>query len=218
MRLAHVNDQSTLVKSIRRAREGENGALAELFEFYRDHLRRMVCFRFDHRLASRVSPSDVIQEAYIDAAKRLSHFDGHDPTAFFVWIRQITGQTMVDIHRRHIAYQNRDVRREAAAHPTNPSQSTAWCITARLFSQTSSPSMKAQRSEMEDLLKQGISRMDPIDREVLALRHFEELTNNEVARVLGLKPTAATNRYFRAIQRLKKIMDHLRDSCVLSKK
>lgn len=190
-----------------RVRAGDERALAELFSHERDRLWRMVQARLDRRLRGRVDPDDILQEAYLDATRRISHFAAEPVMSFFLWLRLIVGQTLVDVHRRHLEAQKRDAGRDVSmGRGANPGASSA-SLAGYLVAHLTSPSQAAIRAEMEDQLGRAIDSLDPIDREVLVLRHFEELTNGEVAEVLGLQVKAASIRYVRAVARLKVILD-----------
>ncbi len=190
-----------------RVRRGDERALAELFSAERDRLWRMVQARLDRRLRGRVDPDDILQEAYLDATRRIAHFANEPDMSFFLWLRLIVGQTLVDVHRRHLDAQMRDAGRDVSiARGASPGASSA-SLAGHLVAHLTSPSQAAIRAEMEAQLGQAIDSLDPIDREVLVLRHFEELTNGEVAQVLGLQVKAASIRYVRAIARLKTILD-----------
>jgi RNA polymerase sigma-70 factor (ECF subfamily) len=190
-----------------RVRLGDERALADLFSMERDRLWRMVQARLDRRLRGRVDPDDILQEAYLDATRRIAHFSSEPSMSFFLWLRLIVGQTLVDFHRRHLETQMRDAGRDVSiARGGSPGASSA-SLAGYLVAHLTSPSQAAMRAEMEAQLGQAIDRLDPIDREVLILRHFEELTNSEVAEVLGLQQKAASIRYVRAVARLKAILD-----------
>ncbi len=180
-------------------------AVGELFSTYRDRLMRMVRFRLDPRLSGRVDPDDVLQEAYLEIARRIQDYTDQPTVPLFVWMRQITWQVMVDIHRRHLVAQARNINQEASRAPNFGATSVS--LAARLVGQLTSPSQIAIREERLAHVREALDEMDEIDREVLALRHFEQLSNNEVAEVLGLQKAAASNRYIRALARLKKILD-----------
>jgi len=188
-----------------RVRHGDATALAALFAHHRERLWRMAAFRLDSRLRGRVDPDDVVQEAYLDAAKRLRHYEGDSPTALFVWLRLIAAQTLVGVCRRHLGAARRDVGREVALGGPAP-QATSASLAIQLVGDFTSPSGAAVRAETLGAVERAIDGMDPIDREVLALRHFEELTNGEAAAVLGIQPKAASIRYVRALRRLKAIL------------
>lgn len=190
-----------------RLRDGDEQALAELFTMHRERLRRMVEFRMDRRLQGRVDASDIVQEAYIDASQRVRHYARKPEMSSFVWLRQIATQRLIDVHRRHLDAQMRDARQEVSIHRGDLAGTTSASIAAELAGQFASPSQLAIHAELLDQLEDALESMDPIDREVLALRHFEELTNNEVAQVLDITKSAASNRYVRALGRLKSVLE-----------
>ena len=192
---------------IARLRTGDHSALAELFDRHREKLRRMVQLRLDPRLAGRVSTSDVLQEAYIDALKRVEHYFEKPDQAFFGWLRLVVGQRIADVHREHLA-QKRNASRDVPMHGGAPGADSA-CIAALLLGSITSPSHAAARNESLVRLEAALEQMDPIDREVLALRHFEELSNTETAEILGIEPPAASKRYVRALARLKQTLESL---------
>lgn len=189
-----------------RVKNGDQAAFAELFTLYREKLRRMVLFRLDQRLAGRVSASDVLQEAYIDAVRRVEHFFEKPDQSFFGWLRLIVGQRLADLHREHLA-RKRDAGREVSMNAGSDRGTDSMCIAAAIAGAISSPSHAARRHESQQLLEAAFEQMDPTDREVLALRHFEELSNAETAAALGIEPPAASKRYVRALARLKQIIE-----------
>ena len=189
-----------------RLRRGDEQALAELFSEHRERLWRMVRFRLSGPLQGRVDADDVLQEAYLAAAQRLKHYGGDSQMSPFVWLRAIVAQTLIDLHRRHVGAQMRDAGREVAIDGCHYAQATSASVAIQLVGNLTSPSQAAARAEMLDIVGKAIETMDPIDREVLALRHFEELTNSEVAEVLGIQQKAASIRYIRAVRRLKAIL------------
>jgi RNA polymerase sigma-70 factor (ECF subfamily) len=190
---------------LRRASAGDAAALGELFDRYRNRLRRMVAVRLDPRLARRVDASDVLQEAYLDVARRLDEFTARRAVPFYVWLRALTGQRLVDMHRRHLRSQQRDARQEVplGGGPEPSSLSLADQLLGRL----TSPTGNAVRAELRVRLQEALDSLEPIDREILVLRHFEELNNNEAAAALGLDKSAASKRYLRALRRLKTVLE-----------
>lgn len=183
--------------------------LAELFARHRDHLRRMVQVRIDQRLAQRVDASDVVQEAYLAAQKRLVHAEKMEAPPL-VWLRQITQQTLVDLHRQHVEAECRAAGREVPLL-LPPGMTSMIALAEALAGDGSSPSSAARRDERRMQLAVALDQLEPTDREILLLRHFEELGNKEVAELLGLQQTAASNRYFRALQKLKQIVAAMPD-------
>jgi len=192
-----------------RIRRGDVQVLANAFEEHGARLRSIVQFRLDSRLVRRVDPADVVQEAYLNAFKRCQHLEGDADQALFVWLRLITLQTLADVHRRHLGAQARDAGREFAQRSDGLGDNTSLSVVARLVGHLTSPSGIAHRAELSERLQASLSEMNDIDREVLALRHFEELSNQEVAAVLGLEQKAASIRYVRALRRLKELLSAL---------
>jgi RNA polymerase sigma-70 factor (ECF subfamily) len=197
--------EAEIAELVARLRAGDRAALGELFARHRDRLRRMVELRLDHRLAGRVSASDVLQEAYIDALKRVEHYFAKPDQPFFGWLRLVVGQRLSDLHREHLA-RKRDASQEVSLDRGGAGASSA-CLAACLLGGLTSPSKAAERNEAFARLEEALNEMDPLDREVLALRHFEELGNAETAELLGIRPAAASKRYVRALARLREILE-----------
>jgi RNA polymerase sigma-70 factor (ECF subfamily) len=198
-----ITDSSDLDDLLRRVQCGDERALIALFTRYRDRLRRMVRLRLDRRLQGRLDPSDVLQEAYLDVARRADEYIANRSIPVFLWLRLITGQRLAALHRQHLGAQMRDAGQEVSLHRGALPHATSASLAALLLGRFTSPTQAAQRAEMQIRLQEVINAMDPIDREVLTLRHFEELSNVETAQVLGIQKAAASNRYLRALKRLK---------------
>jgi RNA polymerase sigma-70 factor, ECF subfamily len=198
-----ITDSSDLDELLRRVQCGDERALIALFTRYRDRLRRMVRLRLDRRLQGRLDPSDVLQEAYLDVARRADEYIANRSIPVFLWLRLITGQRLAALHRQHLGAQMRDAGQEVSLHRGALPHATSASLAALLLGRFTSPTQAAQRAEMQIRLQEVINAMDPIDREVLTLRHFEELSNVETAQVLGIQKAAASNRYLRALKRLK---------------
>jgi len=193
-------------------RTGGSDQLAEVFSRHEDRLQRMIRFRLDRRLYGRVDSADVLQEVWLDASKRVAEYVANPVVPVFIWLRQIAWQTIIDLHRRHLGAQKRSVANEVALGAGGGNrEDTSLSIAARLAGDLTSPSQAAIRDERMLQLRQALAEMDEIDREVLALRHFEELGNNEVAEILGIQKTAASNRYIRALKRLKDVLEQFPD-------
>jgi RNA polymerase sigma-70 factor (ECF subfamily) len=196
-------DPDHIEELVRRAAQGEEAALAELFSCYRSRLRQMIRLRLDRRLQGRVDPSDVLQDAYIEMAEKLPEYPSREGIPFFVWLRMVVGERLLRIHRHHLGAAMRDAAREISLHRGAFPEASSASLAAQLLGQITSASRAAVRAETKLMLQQVLNAMDPIDREVIALRHFEELRNEEVAAALGLTKAAASKRYVRAMLRLK---------------
>ncbi|HEX3656719.1 MAG TPA: sigma-70 family RNA polymerase sigma factor [Pirellulales bacterium] len=200
-----TDEPSSIDVLVARLKAGDNTALADLFSVYRGMLRRMIELRLDPRLAGRLSASDVLQEVYLDAAQRVRHFVARPEMPFVVWLRIVTGQRLVDLHRQHLGAQRRDARNEVSINQGGMLSASSMCLAEQLVGRMTSPSQAAARLEAIGKLETALEQLEPIDREVLALRHFEELSNRETAEILGIEPSAASKRYLRALERLKTI-------------
>ena len=198
-----THESSESIELRQRMERGDESALLELFARHRDRLKRMVKLRLDRRLQGRIDPSDVLQEACIDIARRAREYLASPSMPVFLWLRWITGQKLLVLHRRHLGSKVRDVGLEVSLHHGALPQATSVSLAAMLLGRLTSPTRAAQRAELQLRLQDALNAMDPIDREILTLRHFEELSNSETAQVLGISKTAASNRYVRALKRLK---------------
>jgi RNA polymerase sigma-70 factor (ECF subfamily) len=191
---------------VNRVLRGDTDALSELFAIYRPRLWRMVNFRLDPRLAGRIDADDILQEAWLRAIDRIDSFISDAARSSFIWFRMIVTQTMVDLHRRHVGAQKRSAAKEMSIHGGWSSDSTSISLARHLLGHLSSPSNAAIRAELSQQLEAALSTMSDIDREVLAMRHFEELTNGETAQVLEMTEQAASARYVRALARLRHVL------------
>jgi RNA polymerase sigma-70 factor, ECF subfamily len=186
---------------LRRAHAGESRAFDELFTAYRAYLRQFVELRLDPKLRSRVDPSDVVQEAQLEAARRLKGFMEGPPVPFRLWLRQITQDRLLNLHRRHVATARRAIGREQPL----PERSSLL-LAQQLLAAGSTPSQQLNRRELSRRLRQGMVQLSESDREILLLRNFEGLSNQEVGHLLGIDPAAASQRHGRAMLRLHKIL------------
>lgn len=192
---------------LERAAAGERTAVDELFEVHRGRLLRMIRMRLHPRVRGRVDASDVYQDSMIIALERLQDYLADQKMPFFLWLRWITGERLTHLHRQHLGAQRRDARREIRLGP-GPVASSAT-LAQQLMGQRTSPSRAAIRVEFQARVEEALNRMDPLDREILSLRHFEQLTNAEVARETGLEESAASKRYVRGLRKLKELLDSL---------
>lgn len=198
-------DESELL--LRRAAEGDQQSCGELLNKHRDRLVRMVSLRLDRRLRGRLDPSDVVQEACLEATARLQEYLAKPDVSFFLWLRYLTGQRVSILHRQHLGVQMRDAGREVAMGDLGAPATTSAALADCLAANEPRPSEVAVQAETRRIYQQVLDTLDPIDREVLALRHVEQLSNVETARVLNLQTSAASKRYLRAIERLREALD-----------
>lgn len=202
-----MNDSDDAVDElVGRAAGGDEAALAALFDRHRGRLRQMIRLRLDRRLRGRVDESDVLQEAYLDLARKLPEYARKPSVPFFLWLRLVAGERLLRVHRQHLGAAMRDAGREISIHGGGMPQASSVSLAGRLLGRVTSASRVVSRAETRRLLRDALDRMDPVDREVIALRHFEELTNDEAAVVLGLTKSAASKRYVRAMVRLKAVL------------
>lgn len=190
-------------------RRGGQPALASQFMRHRDRLHRMIEVRLDRRVAGRVDASDVLQEAFLEAARRMDEYLANPPMPLFLWLRFLTGQRLLAIHRQHLGAQKRDPRQEVALDNAAMPKADSASLSVQLAGRLTTPSLAAMRLEMQERLAKLLGEMDPLDREILALRHFEELSNQESAEELGITAAAASKRYIRALERLREVVKTL---------
>jgi RNA polymerase sigma-70 factor (ECF subfamily) len=191
---------------VARAAAGDREAIVELLERYRPRLRRMVALRLDPRLQGRVDASDVIQEGYLDAMRRLDEFIRDPAVPFYIWLRFLVGQRLQEQHRRHLDTPGRDVGRDVSIYRGAMPGASTSALAARLLGKLTSPSDAAIRAERRSRLQNALEMMDPLDREILTLRHYEQMTNGDAAAALGLDKSVASRRYTRALERLEEIL------------
>jgi RNA polymerase sigma-70 factor (ECF subfamily) len=191
---------------LRRAAAGDQEAWGELLDLHRERLRRMVSLRLDQRLHSRIDASDVIQEAFLDASAGLSGYVQNPAVPFYLWLRFLTGMRLAKLHRHHLGTQMRAAGREVSLYRGGLLNTSSAALAAQLMGHEARPSEAAMRAELKLQLEKVLNDMEPLDREILALRHFEQLDAAETARVLGIKEAAARKRYLRALERLRDIL------------
>jgi RNA polymerase sigma-70 factor (ECF subfamily) len=185
---------------------GDHGALECLFDLHRRRLRSMIELRLDWRLRGRLDASDVLQDAYLDLASRLNEYRRNPKLPPFLWLRLVVGECLINVHRHHLGAQMRDPAREVSLYRGAMPEASSAALAARLLGKHTSLSQAALRAERTLKLQEALNSLDPIDREVLALRHFEQLSRGETAQVLGITEDAAAKRYVRALRRLKAVV------------
>jgi RNA polymerase sigma-70 factor (ECF subfamily) len=187
---------------IEQARRGDAAARQRLLERCRLRLRRVVGVRLDRRLAARVDASDVVQEALAQAGRRLDDYLHSPPLPFFAWLRQIARDRLVELHRRHVRAERRSVTREERLAMELPDESSLR-LAKRLVCSGTSPSGRLMRDELRDRVRSALARLSERDRDVLVMRHLEQLSTEEVAAVLGISEGAVKVRLLRALERLR---------------
>jgi RNA polymerase sigma-70 factor (ECF subfamily) len=199
----HDAEEQDLLK---RARQGDEQALTELFTSYRTRLKRMVKLRLDPRVRGRVDASDIVQEAYLESSKKLAAYFAEPTLPFYLWLRLLTGQKLALAHRQHLGVQARAAGREVSLYQGALPEASSAALAAQLLGKLTTPSQAVMKAELKIRIQEALNSMDAIDREVLTLRHFEQLSNAQTALVMGIKETAACNRYIRALERLRGIL------------
>ena len=198
---------SDTTELVRRVREGDESALGDLLGRFENRLLKMVSLRMHPRLRRRMDPIDVLQEANVQAMARLPEFIRQPDLPFYVWLRFITAQKLSELHRRHLGVQARDATREVSIYTGPLPHATSAVLAAQLLGHNTSPSQAAMKVERQLRLQEVLNNMSDIDREIIVLRHLEQLSNRETAEILGIAKSAASNRHIRALQRLREVID-----------
>jgi RNA polymerase sigma-70 factor (ECF subfamily) len=187
-------------------RDERRRLLAEFFERHGKRLRAVVRLRLDRRIQGRIDESDVVQDAFLEAARDLEGYLRSPKISLYLWLRFLTCRKLQELHRRHLGAKRRDARREISIFRGSIPQATSEELAAQLVGRTASPSEAAMRAELQLHVQEALDSMDPIDHEVLALRHFEELNSSEIAEVLGIEAGTARKRNIRALEKLKRLL------------
>lgn len=194
---------------LQKAQAGDSSAVTQLMSKYRDRLMRMVTLRMNRRLQARVDAADIVQEAYVEAFRVLGQYLQDPPLPFFLWLRQLTAEKLIQAHRRHLGAQMRAADREVSLYRGALPEATSESIAAQLMGRLPSPSNQAIQAETKLRLQEALNSMQPMDREVLVLRHFEHLNGAETAQLLGISHEAVKKRYIRALERLQKMLEEV---------
>jgi RNA polymerase sigma-70 factor, ECF subfamily len=191
---------------IERLRAGDRRALGELFQRHRDRLRRMVELRLDARLHGRIDASDVLQDGFLDLEKRMASYLSDPRLPVFLWLRMVVSDRLALVHRQNLGTRMRDVSQEVSLYRDPLPQASSAALASMLLGRMTSPSNAAIRAEQILQVQEAINSLEPLDREVVALRHFEQLSRAETAVVLGITEEAGAKRYIRALKKLKSIL------------
>ena len=203
------NNSAVTTRLLERARAGDKAALNELIGRHRARLRRMVELRLDRRLQARIDASDVIQEACVEVVTRLGEYLSEPSYPLFLWLRLIVGERLLKLHRHHLGTQMRDAGLEVSIYRGALPAASSAALAAQLLGKHTSPTQAAMRAERMMRVQEALNTLDPIDREVLSLRHFEEMSLAETALSLGIEEAAAAKRYIRALKRLKAVLANM---------
>ncbi len=203
------NDQKPEDESrlLRLAADGDQEALGRLFSSHRGRLKRMIELRLSRRLSGRVDDSDVLQEAYLEIARKLGDYAREPKLPLFLWMRHLTALKLIEVHRRHLGSQIRDADREVTLYRGCLPVADSASLAAQLLGSLSTPSQAALKAETRLLVQEALNSMDPIDREIVSLKHFEQLSFAEIGQVLGISKSGAGSRYLRAVKRLRAILE-----------
>jgi RNA polymerase sigma-70 factor (ECF subfamily) len=200
--------QSQADELLARAAAGDARAWGALLTEHQERLRRMVAFRMDRRLQGRIDAADVVQEAYVEAAAHREDYFRQRAIPVFLWLRGIVSNKLLELHRHHLGTHMRNAGREVVLDRRNDQSpdATSAALVAQLSGGATGPGTAAGQAEVKVRLEHALAAMDAVDREVLAMRHFEQLTNGEAAQALGIQERAAAKRYLRALRRLKDLL------------
>lgn len=199
-------DSSQTQELLLLAVDGDAEAVGRLLERHRAALRRMIELRLDRAISRRVDASDVVQDVLIEAHRRLAEYLAERPMPFHLWLRQIAKDRMIDAHRRHRAAARRSIDREQPLASPAAADQSALDLAALLRDPRATPAAAALRRELLRRFDDAVRQLDEADREVILMRHFEQLTNQEAAAALGLSEPAAGMRYVRAMRRLRGLL------------
>ena len=192
-----------------RAAEGDVAAWGTLLAGQQERLTRMAAFRMDPRLRARIDAADIVQDAFAVASEHRAGYFLAPTAPIFLWLRGVVIKKMLEVHRRHLGTRMRDAKRELPHNALWSFDDTSAVLCDHLTGHLTSPSVAAVRGEVKTRLAEALNKMNATDREVLALRHFEQLTSAEAAQVLGIQERAAAKRYLRALERLKQILSEM---------
>jgi len=189
------------------AQSGDVQAIDRLFDRHRDSLRKMIALRLDHKLSRRIDVSDVVQDVLIEANRRLRDYLANPAMPFHLWIRQIAKDRIIDAHRRHRVSSKRSIDREQPLALEGAFDQSTIELVGQLRDPAITPAAAATQREVAGQVQAAIEKLDARDRDIILMRHYEQLTNQEIACALGLSEPAASMRYLRALKRLKSQLD-----------
>lgn len=196
-------DNSETQQLLDLARQGDAGAINRLLDRHRDSLRRLVDLRMDRALVRRVDASDIVQDVLVEANRRLADYLANPTMPFHLWLRHMARDRLIDAHRRHRVAERRSLDREQPLVAPRDLDRSTMELVAQLADQELTPAAAAAWQELQRRFQGAVETLDEQDREIVLMRHFEELSNQEVAQILDLSAAAASMRYLRAMRRLR---------------
>ncbi len=197
-------EQEKTLELLEEARGGNGDAVDRLFSRHRAALRRMISFQLDRRLRRRVDASDIVQDVLVEASRRLTDYLRDPVMPFHLWLRQLARDHMIAAHRRHRVAKKRTLDRERSLNAAGRSDRSSVDLAAQIVARGVTPATAAIRKELEERFLDALASLSEADREIIGMRHFEQLSNQETAQALGITEPAAGMRYLRAMRRLRK--------------
>lgn len=188
------------------AGRGEETAVNALLDRHREALRHMVRARLDQRLSRRVDASDVVQDVLLEASQRLADYLRDPRLPFSLWLREMAKDRIIDLHRRHRVAVRRSLDKEQPLSPAAFGDRSSLELAAQLRDPELTPAANALHRELHQRFLDALDRMDEEDREILVIRHVEQLSNSDAAAILGLSAPAAGMRHLRALRRMREIL------------
>ena len=188
------------------AKGGDRSAVNRLLERHRTSLRKLISLRLDRKIAQRVDASDVVQDVLLEANTRLQEYLSNPRMPFHLWLRQLAKDRMIDMHRRHRGAQRRSLDREQSLASPQFADQSGFDLMGQLADHELTPAAASIRKELEARFLTALEQLDEEDRDILLMRHFEQLGNSEVAEALGLSTAAAGMRHLRALRKLRAIL------------
>ena len=205
-------EKDQTIDLLEQARTGDQSAVNALMDRHRNSLRQLVRMRLDQKIQKRVDASDVVQDVLVEANRRLEKYLADPIMPFHLWLRQIAKDRIIDAHRRHRVSAKRSVDREQQLVAPRGYDQSSIHLASLLGDQRLTPAAAALQQEMARKVEQAIGELDEKDCEIIVMRHYEHLTNQEIGKVLDLTEPAASMRYLRAIRRLRQVMQGEEDS------
>ena len=187
--------------------KGDRAAVNRLLERHRTSLRKMIQLRLDNRIAQRVDASDVVQDVLLEANSRLKDYLSDPRIPFHLWLRQLAQDRMIDMHRRHRGAQRRSLDREQSLESPQFADRSGFDLMGQLADHELTPAAASIRKELETRFRAALEQLEEEDREIVLMRHFEQLGNSEVAEALGLSAAAAGMRHLRALRKLRAVLN-----------